>query len=371
MRRIVTARLGEEYGNREKLFDEISLIERVAKIGCVMRDTDRGPERNRAAIANRSLSFDARFARTIHDVYLVEDHIVFDTAAIFIDASIHSIDICNSEQAKVVANDFSRRLDDASLESKKVILVDGLTILASNEGSGTWGHWVIHNLPRVLAAAAAYQNARIAVPASYFGSRPNFGSLLSLFGISESRVIKTRPKELYRFDRLVIPDYLYSRNAVHPAALTLLSQTPSHIGVSNGTNSRKVLIKRATVGKREIVNETEFEARMMQSGFQPIELGSFPIERQISCWNNAKNVASVLGSDLTNIVFGSSDISVLAFTPNHFGDDFFFDLAAAKGCVWNELYCSAVGERKLPLINSSFLVDYSSLDSFLEQASFS
>lgn len=360
MRRVVTARLGEEYGVREKLHGEVSDVMRIARIGFVANDIDSDPKRDRAGAAVRKLSFEARFARTIQDVYLTADYIVFNNNSLFIDGSIFTIDIREKSQAMAIGNDLNGRLNEIALDYTKTISIDGTTILGSNEGCLTWGHWVVHNLPRVVAVAQLHPDANVIVPASYFGTRPSYGELLLLSGIARERIITTRAHELYRFEKLVIPDYFYKQNSIHPAAISLLSQIPQMVGTGGEHTPENVLIKRATSGKRDVANSSEFETLMSSFDFHVCELGSQPFSDQVRVWQRAKRIASVLGSDLTNIVFGPERLSVVAFTPNRFGDDFFFDLAAAKGYSWSELFCGRITRNTTSIINSSFVVDLDS-----------
>lgn len=47
------------------------------------------------------------------------------------------------------------------------VQVDGLAYIAYNEGSGTWGHWLIHILPRVIIFLRMYPFGKVIIPDDY------------------------------------------------------------------------------------------------------------------------------------------------------------------------------------------------------------
>ncbi|MCO6415928.1 glycosyltransferase family 61 protein [Siccirubricoccus sp. KC 17139] len=245
------------------------------------------------------------------------------------------------------------------------VVVKESVILTSNEGSGTWGHWVAHNFPKIVLAARLLPDSKIAVPAGYANARSNFGALLAMSGLNPNRILYTNDKIVYRLDEAIFVDFLYHEKSIHPLSLDIFGEVASHLEEQTGNTTRKMYLSRTTPGKREIVNADQVGDILHGSGFRSVTLGAEPLATQVAYWQEATMVCSVLGSDLTNILFGNENCSVMAITPDWFFDIFFFDLAAAKGMVWNELYCGKMVQEKVPSHLSSFIVQEDALRNFI------
>jgi capsular polysaccharide biosynthesis protein len=255
------------------------------------------------------------------------------------------------------------RMDSAA---KEAIDVNELTLIVHNEGGGTWGHWIVQNLPRVILFKQKYPDAKIALPEGYRGG--NFAFSLSLFGIEWNSVFPLNHAKSYRFKQAAFIDHLYDLDGVvHPAAIDVLSQ--AIIPDAEEFTPPRIFIERSkSVMRRNIENISEITDVAKSFGFSYGKLGRVPVTKQASYWREGTHFCSILGSDLTNIVFAKPGENVISITPEIHGDNFFLDLAAAKGLVWNEMLCGQLATRREPIGHSSFEVDPRIFHEFLKQA---
>jgi hypothetical protein len=237
--------------------------------------------------------------------------------------------------------------------------LEGQFYIACNEGSGTWGHWIVHNLPRVVLFLEAYPNGRVVVPRSYFGAgiHSACGQVLELLGYPRERFVLVSPGEVLNLEETFFIDLLFQNGISHSLALDVLRRLPGIARniVGNKQSGRLTFIRRLHENRREISNVELLSSALEQRNIQFYRcLPS--LTSQIEVWRTSKIVTGVLGSDFTNMVFGGAD-RVLMITPEWFGDIFFYGLAGQLAVEWNEVFCGELVQRRNPIQDSSFLLD--------------
>jgi capsular polysaccharide biosynthesis protein len=363
---IKSSRFGGEYGERHRLLPG-ETVRREARIGLTISDSAAASRASEGLKEKKetTIKFDAVFARLISNVSLCHSHVIHDERAVYTDNSMHSLSARHPTAIEKVAEIYRAKIAQCTAEPRKTVHIADPVILTNNEGSGTWGHWVIQNFPKIALASAALPDFKIMWP-GYGGAWRNFAELVRLHGIPESRMITVRPGCNYRIDRAAIVDFLYQwGGGIHPYAMRILDELSSAENVS-ASPPKRVLIRRVNKSTREITNDCDFARRMASAGFSELTLGVEPVPTQIATWRHASELCSIMGSDFTNIVFGNPGASILSITPAWFHDSFFFDLAAARGMVWNELICGRMEVERAPKTTSAFSIDEEALSRFLE-----
>ncbi|WP_198005143.1 hypothetical protein [Synechococcus sp. WH 5701] len=69
------------------------------------------------------------------------------------------------------------------------IRVEGPAFSICNEGAGTWGHFIGHNLPRAMLFLQHVPHGRIIVPEAYLTKNKTFLELLFRAGIALSQIV--------------------------------------------------------------------------------------------------------------------------------------------------------------------------------------
>jgi len=232
--------------------------------------------------------------------------------------------------------------------------IEGTAFIACNEGSGTWGHWIGHNLPMALAFLRIFPEGRILLPSSYFSSsNATYGKSAILAGIPKEKIQLVRFGERYEIERLVTSDLLYRKGAFHPLAAELLTTL---VHAVNYEPAQATFVRRMNPESRNIENMSDISAINRSLGIRESTADAGDLDAQIAIWTSSVKQISVLGSDLTNMAF-VRESRVFALTPTRFSDNFFYGLAAMLGHEWNELYCGRVVQERKPFHKSSFHVE--------------
>lgn len=237
--------------------------------------------------------------------------------------------------------------------------VDGQNYIACNEGSGTWGHWLVHNVPRIMLFLEAYPDGRVVVPKSYFGTgiHGTCGQLLEVLGYHRDRFVLVSPDQVLRLEHVVLIDLPYRKGIAHPLAIELLQNIGEKVRSSvHGASKESVtFVQRLGDDRRDIANRRQLFEVLKAKGVS-IYRCSLSLESQVDVWCNSRAMTGVLGSDFANMVFGGAE-RLLVITPAWFGDNFFFGLASQLGKEWNEVFCGQMMEKREPIHASSFVLD--------------
>ncbi|MFD0463253.1 glycosyltransferase family 61 protein [Microvirga aerilata] len=331
------------------LSDEVT-VQRTPRLGVLRKDRSSNPKFNHSWYQGTyTVTFPDVCCRIVENVIVFNEYIaVHDAGAIVdhlttfrgrADGTFHLED--------ATASSIRRDLDDFRSGADEPDVIEELTLIAHNEGGGTWGHWLVENLPRILLFKRLHPTGRIALPRAYTEPSNNFGLSLRFYGIEPESIIALDKHKSYRFRSAAFVDQVTHAGAAHPLIFYLLQSVADTIQVD--LVSSRLFIDRAT-GRpsREIENLSEVAQCALDKGFVRGPLGSAPFEGQAAIWRRATHFVGVLGSDLTGIVFGKAGQEILSITPDFHGDNFFFDLAAAKGMVWHELLCGQRAAERTP-----------------------
>ena len=135
-----------------------------------------------------TINFPKLRARIYEGAVLRNSYMLFQGDKLISDNFIYSIHGSGGSRRRVKHYAAKVAQKQSNKEVRKQIICNGDVIIGVNEGSGTWGHWLIQTLPSILLCLRHYPDARVALPASYFGSRSNFGDILKLYKLESSRV---------------------------------------------------------------------------------------------------------------------------------------------------------------------------------------
>ncbi|QVL51812.1 MAG: glycosyltransferase family 61 protein [Cyanobium sp. M30B3] len=243
-----------------------------------------------------------------------------------------------------------------------ITLHDRICYPLCNEGSGTWGHWIGHNLPRALIFLDAHPDGLVIVPKSYFGRRSSFGAVLAKY-ISKDSIYQAPENTVISIRHCASVDLPYAKGVFHPLMVEYIKKLRLN---RSGQVQSNHYIKRAG-RRRSIVNNSELEYALQDFNIRPVALDLGDVDHQLELWASSGLVMGVLGSDLVNMALGSPE-AICAITPHWFGDVFFYGLASALGIIWNEYYGGVIHEEHRPLHSSTFNLDINEFCVFLNYA---
>ena len=304
------------------------------------------------------------FARHIPQAVLTNELIVHRGNTIFVESSIHSAASNGAKDPEILTNFAGRLRESDGVVDQRYTDVSAMVF--HNEGGGTWGHFIVQNLPRALLYLEKFPDGKIIVPRVHaFPDGSNFNRSLTRLGVPQDRLIPIEQRGSYQFRELVLVDFLYNfpKLMPHPLALELLATRAG--AVDPATPGRSIFLSRIPGQGRSIDNGAEVEAVLDKHGVHTTVLGHQNFEAQIAAWQHSDLIVSTLGSDLTNIVFGKAGSRILALSPDWFGDAFFYHLAILKDMQWNELRCGTRVQQADVSHKASFRVDTDILDAML------
>jgi hypothetical protein len=299
-------------------------------------------------------TFPEVYAWHIESPILTDCIVVHRDRDVFVDSSIFSADSDGQKNSEILAafsakiNLYGRTVEDF-YETESAMMFH-------NEGSLTWGHFVVQNLPRALLYLQRFPDGKLVLPRFLLDPNENYIQLLKKLGVSVSQIIPVDAEKSYRFRELVLVDFLYDfgRQIPRPPTLALLS--PHRRERPDVALSGAVFIERTSWTGRAIANQIEIDALLERYEIPKVSLGELPLEKQLDVWSRSKLIIATLGSDLTNILFASPGVRLLVLSPHWFHDNFFYHLAVLLGLQWNELRCGTEVETK-PHHKSPFCVD--------------
>lgn len=244
--------------------------------------------------------------------------------------------------------------------------IDGPVYIGTNEGAGTWGHWLVHNLPRVMLFLRSVPDGRVVLPHGYkVGRYRACLELLHLFGFTEERFVFLKDSEVARSSNVHLIDLPYVDGMAHPVVFEIYRNLRQQTAMTHTTARHHAIFLRRALEKREIANWPEVLPLLDRKNFHVVTtIGS--IDEQIAVWTAARVVSGVLGSDLTNMLLGNAE-RLFVITPQWFGDRFFYGLAAGLGIEWNEMVCddTCLAVLRDPKHASSFNVTPDKMEEFL------
>ena len=207
---------------------------------------------------------------------------------------------------------------------------DGLpgdAVLIARYGVRTWGHWLGELLPKLVCVEACYPGRfRYVLPdaAIHDPSLRTLRQSLVAYGITQERLILLPPRRSYRFGRLLLPSPVWSADrAIHPGAVELMRRVIASLPAFKDMPTSVALLRRES-RTRNLANVAEAADFFEQRGWPVLEISNLEFSDQVRVFAAATNIAGVLGSGLTGLIYSPPGVNVLTLAPAKWGDLFFF-----------------------------------------------
>lgn len=314
----------------------------------------------------RNIEFAGIAARNIDSPLLIDEMFLLDSDRLYLDTSIELHYLEKSGLGGVLERSATaiRASAHAAVDAR---YRDDVLLISHHEGGGTWGHYLIQSIPRMLTFLDHFPSGKIVIPMYQAEGVNGFGEALACYGISHERLAPVDRGVVYAMKQAVLLDFLFNFEigTPHPKVLPLLrSVLPVEARLSSA--HRRAFIKRRADAQRAIGNHQAVDAVMKRRGIDIYGPDELPLAEQIAIWQNHDLIVATLGSDLANIVYARPGTQVLVLSPHWFGDGFFFELSVAAGVRWHELRCGEMTWRNAEEERfSAFNVDTGLLDSIL------
>lgn len=216
-----------------------------------------------------------------------------------------------------IFEDVSTKYDFPNFTKENSKHIDSKSVLLSIDSGSNYFHWMCHVLPRIklLQEYGIDWNEinKIILPEN----RGDFvDQTLSILDIPVHKVIQTERNTTYTFDSLIIPSKPNRHIHLAPWSIDFLCQT---FLKTEHKQEKKIFISRRSSTGRCIENEDELFDILSQNGYEKIYLEDYSVYEQASLFNSAKEIVSIHGAGLTNLVFCQPNTKLIElFNPSYF-----------------------------------------------------
>jgi capsular polysaccharide biosynthesis protein len=202
--------------------------------------------------------------------------------------------------------------------------LDGSALLVGNPWSFNYYHWVTNCLPRIWFREQfpELHSVPLVVPESLASFQQES---LTALGIAPEQQLRF-DRHVWHADRLFFP----SNGDFWPVQLQWIrSKFLGEETTTEASRTRLLYISRTDAEGRRVVNEPEVTDYLQSRGFEIVRLSDLPMIQQARMFAEAKLVIGPHGSGLTNIIFGTSGLTLLELHPADEVNQVFWVLANA------------------------------------------
>jgi len=221
---------------------------------------------------------------------------------------------------------------------RKRLLPNRQYFLIHDAWSGSYYHWMVDALPRLLAIREQIAGAVLLLPA-YYQYDYQYETMTAL-GVTE--VERLHPHTRYVVPRLLAPSRLariasYNPSVMRELRTVLLAKFPI---IPTANLGDRIYISRARAPRRKVLNETEVTACLRELGFAVVQLEDYGFAEQVSIMARARYLVSIHGAGLTNMLFMPTGSKVLELQMQDDGTNhYYYTLAADLGIYYYYQFC--------------------------------
>lgn len=224
----------------------------------------------------------------------------------------------------------------------EVVDVEDPCLLIARYGAATWGHWLGELLPAIVACEHANPKtfkyvlpAQITMRTEKRSYSTSVFESLAAYGITEDRLIKVGTAGNYRFSTLFLLTQVWSSGVMRPEVAELMRS--KILGVTSGTPDRRIALTRREERARSIVNPDPVYTFLAEEGFEPVDIAGLSFIEQVNIFQGATDVFSVLGSDLSGLIYAPDKVRVVSAAPGDWSETFFYALMQLRDATYADI----------------------------------
>ncbi|HEY6431568.1 MAG TPA: glycosyltransferase 61 family protein [Acetobacteraceae bacterium] len=246
------------------------------------------------------------------------------------------------------------RLRDAVAGCGPEVEVDRAVVVLGRYGLRTWGHWLGELLPKV-ACLERFSPGQFSygLPADVLHDAHlrTARESLRFHGVDDDRVVALEVGRRYRFRELFAVSPVWSDRMIHPGAVERMRQA-----VPVQPRGDRVALLRRESATRRVANLDELRPLLEAANIRTVEIGELPFSAQVTIFQRADVVISVLGSGLTGLIYSPPGVKVVTLSPIGWADDFFFALMQNRSARLAEIRGPSANDDPRGVGVSSFTV---------------
>jgi capsular polysaccharide biosynthesis protein len=227
--------------------------------------------------------------------------------------------------------------------------------VTDNFSPGSYHHWLIDSLPRLLEAEALRPVEDVVLLPGSVAREPYVTFTLRAFPRLR-RVGRVGPRAKVRVDRLtVIP----RPGEYRPDALAEVARRVGDLA-GEPEGERRIYLSRASASRRRASNERDVRGVLHGYGFSSVEIDPADPAQQVRVCRGAELIVGVHGAALSNLIFMPPGGRLIELRRPETPGPFFFDhyrwLARATGIGYRALECEVANPVGGAEINNADLV---------------
>jgi hypothetical protein len=233
--------------------------------------------------------------------------------------------------ARDVSPDFGKPFGEHWLLTHKKIrppvLLPGTTaVIATTLGAG-YSHWLLEELPRLLALKPD-DGLTLIAHAAHACNREAF----ALHGFT-GKVLPAKREAHHSCELLLVP----SLGQLTPTTVQALDEFTAPLRQPSSPFGERLYISRENARRRRVANESELWAELAAHGFAKLHLEDLTWAQQISAFRAAKVIVAPHGAGLANLVFCRPGTKVIELFHRSYVNGCYWQLAALKGLDYRPL----------------------------------
>ncbi len=212
--------------------------------------------------------------------------------------------------------------------------VSGATaVIATTLGMG-YGHWLLDELPRLLALDRGAVDTLIA------HTTPPFSRLALAQSGWKGAVLPADRGTHFECEQLIVPSLIGTVSEPTRRGLNLITEFAAAVHTETSRFGERIYLTRENARRRKITNEPALWAELERAGFSKVRLEELTWPEQINAFRHAKIVVAPHGAGLANLAFCRPGTKVVEL----------FNRAYVHGCYWRVAVLQGLDYR--PIVRS-------------------
>ncbi|HSU07368.1 MAG TPA: glycosyltransferase family 61 protein [Acetobacteraceae bacterium] len=252
------------------------------------------------------------------------------------------------------------RLDDAVAGCASEIHIARSVVMIGRYGLRTWGHWLGELLPKMVCLDAVSPGQySFALPIDVLRDPHLRNALESLqfYGIGTDRLVPLETGRRYRFQELLAVSSVWSDRMIHPGAVEAMRRV-----VPARPYGDRIAILRRESETRRVANLDALQPLLRVAGYRIVDIGNLSFRAQVSIFQQAAAIVSVLGSGLTGLMYTPPGVKIATLCPIGWADDFFFALMQNRSARLAEIRGPSANDDPRGVAVSSFSISPAALE---------
>ena len=253
------------------------------------------------------------------------------------------------------------------IKRKCIVLPENETyLLCFDYWSNSIFHWMCDVLPRIEEVKEQAKECIFLLPKSfkysYILETLNAYQFKSIFYIEDNTYLRCKS--------LISPEQIATSGKMRPESIlkvraTLINYFQPHF--SNKSFDHNLYISRSKARFRKVINEMELLETLKKYNFKVVFFEDLTVTEQVEICYHAKNIISIHGANLTNVIFMQPQGNVLELRKkDDLLNNYYYELTDSVNCNYHYLNCDF--EDPNPGTNSfSLYVDLNNFETCLQR----